>query len=64
MLIFQMKLEIRSDNPVDIKLYNLSGMLIKSYNSHINQPLDLSYLSSGTYILKINNYQYRKLIKK
>ena len=58
------KLEIRSDNPVDIKLYNLSGMLIKSYNGHINQTLDLSYLSSGTYILKINNYQYRKLIKK
>ena len=58
------KLEIQSDNPLDIKLYNLSGMLIKSYNGLINQTLDLSYLSSGTYILKINNYQYRKLIKK
>ena len=58
------KLQIQSDNPLDIKLYNLSGMLIKSYNGLINQTLDLSYLSSGTYILKINNYQYRKLIKK
>ena len=58
------KLEIQSDNPLDIKLYNLSGMLIKSYNGLINQTIDLSYLSSGTYILKINNYQYRKLIKK
>ena len=57
-------LEIQSDNSIDIKLYNLSGMLIKSYNSINNQTLDLSYLSSGTYILKINNYQYKKLIKK
>ena len=58
------KLEIQTDNPVDIKLYNLSGMLIKSYNGLIKQTLDLSYLSSGTYILKINDHQYRKLVKK
>ena len=61
---FADKLEIQSDNSLDIKLYNLSGVLIKSYNSINNQTLDLSYLSSGTYILKINNYQYKKLIKK
>ena len=49
---------------MDIDLYNLSGVLIKSYKSFDNEYLNLSDLSSGTYILKINNFQYKKLIKK
>ncbi len=57
-------LEIQSDYPIDVKLYNMSGVLIKSYESFNKQVLDLSYLSSGTYILKIDNHLYRKLIKK
>ena len=61
---FKDKIEIQSDTPIDIELYNLSGVLIKSFKSFNDKTLNLSDLSSGAYIMKINNHKYRKLIKK
>jgi choice-of-anchor B domain-containing protein len=59
--------ELNSTNtPIsEISLYDLSGKLLlsKKYNSEINIDLNISNLSAGIYLLKINNKKSIKLIK-
>jgi choice-of-anchor B domain-containing protein len=49
----------------NIKIYDLSGKLLKSknYNSEINIKTNISNISNGIYILKLNNEFITKIIK-
>ena len=58
------QIQIEINNPVNIELYDISGRLIRRYDNFNAQTLNLSYLSKGTYFVKINSYQVKKLIKK
>ena len=59
--------EINSpETPIfEIQIYDLSGKLIinNNYNSEISINLNISSLSSGIYLLKINNQVTKKLTK-
>jgi choice-of-anchor B domain-containing protein len=49
----------------EIQVYDLSGKLVISnkYNSEVNINLNISSISNGIYLLKINNQVTKKLIK-
>ena len=51
-----LQLEWEGDwNNTQITLYNALGQIITNYHPTANQPIDVSNLSSGTYILEISD---------
>lgn len=61
-----------SENPIEIELFNLAGLLINKYqnttNTNGNVSIEINNLLPGTYITKIayadNKYFYRKIMVK
>ena len=60
---FQDYIQINSDRPINIELYDLSGRKLREFKNYNIEILDLSFLSKGTYILKVDGYRVKKLIK-
>ena len=60
---FQDYIQINSDRPINIELYDLSGRKLREFKNYNQEILDLSFLSKGTYILKVDGYLVKKLIK-
>ena len=60
---FQDYIQINSDKPINIELYDLSGRKLREFKNYNIEILDLSFLSKGTYILKVDGYLVKKLIK-
>ena len=60
---FQDYIQINSDRPINIELYDLSGRKLREFKNYNIEILDLSFLSKGTYILKVDGYLVKKLIK-
>jgi hypothetical protein len=46
-----------------IEIYNLSGQKIRSFENHLNQKLDVSFLTKGMYILEIKTNSGSELYK-
>lgn len=55
-----------SESIKDIKIFNLAGAMVYNHNGNNNnlQTLDISILEKGTYLLKINDNEVHKLLKK
>ena len=49
---FQDYVQINSDRPINIELYDLSGRKLREFKNYNTEILDLSFLSKGTYIFK------------
>ena len=60
---FQDYIQINSDRPINIELYDLSGRKLKEFKNYNQETLDLGFLNKGTYIIKVDGYLVRKLIK-
>ena len=60
---FEDYIQINSGRPINIELYDLSGRKLKEFKNYNIEILDLSFLSKGTYILKVDGYLVKKLIK-
>jgi len=60
---FQDYIQINSGRPINIELYDLSGRKLREFKNYNIEILDLSFLSKGTYILKVDGYLVKKLIK-
>ena len=60
---FQDYIQINSDRPINIELYDLSGRKLREFKNYNIEILDLSFLNKGTYILKVDGYLVKKLIK-
>jgi len=60
---FQDYIQINSDRPINIELYDLSGRKLREFKNFNLEILDLSFLNKGTYIIKVDGYLVRKLIK-
>ena len=60
---FQDYIQINSDRPINIELYDLSGRKLREFKNYNQEFLDLSFLNKGTYIIKVDGYLVRKLIK-
>ena len=46
---------IKSNDIIRIQLYTLSGVLIKNFENVGNTPIDISKLSTGTYIIQVED---------
>ena len=60
---FQDYIQINSDRPINIKLYDLSGRKLREFKNYNQEILDLGFLNKGTYIIKVDGYLVKKLIK-
>ena len=60
---FEDYIQINSGKPINIELYDLSGRKLREFKNYNIEILDLSFLSKGTYILKVDGYLVKKLIK-
>ena len=60
---FQDYIQINSDRPINIELYDLSGRKLREFKNYNQEILDLGFLNKGTYIIKIDGYLVKKLIK-
>ena len=60
---FQDFIQINSDRPINIELYDLSGRKLREFKNYNQEILDLGFLNKGTYIIKVDGYLVRKLIK-
>ncbi len=60
---FEDYIQINSGRPINIELYDLSGRKLREFKNYNIEILDLSFLSKGTYILKVDGYLVKKLIK-
>ena len=60
---FQDYIQINSDRPINIELYDLSGRKLREFKNYNQEILDLGFLNKGTYIIKVDGYLVRKLIK-
>ena len=60
---FQDYIQINSDRPINIELYDLSGRKLREFKNYNQETLDLGFLNKGTYIIKVDGYLVRKLIK-
>lgn len=60
---FEDYIQINSGRPINIELYDLSGRKLREFKNYNTEILDLSFLSKGTYILKVDGYLVKKLIK-
>ena len=60
---FQDYIQISSGRPINIELYDLSGRKLREFKNYNQEILDLGFLNKGTYIIKVDGYLVRKLIK-
>lgn len=60
---FEDYIQINSGRPINIELYDLSGRKLREFKNYNIEILDLSFLSKGTYILKVDGFLVKKLIK-
>ena len=60
---FQDYIQINSDKPINIELYDLSGRKLREFKNYNQEILDLGFLNKGTYIIKVDGYLVKKLIK-
>ena len=60
---FQDYIQINSDRPINIELYDLSARKLREFKNYNQEILDLGFLNKGTYIIKIDGYLVKKLIK-
>ena len=60
---FQDYIQINSDRPINIELYDLSGRKLREFKNYNQEILDLGILNKGTYIIKVDGYLVKKLIK-
>ena len=60
---FQDYVQINSDRPINIELYDLSGRKLRKFKNYNQEILDLGFLNKGTYIIKVDGYLVKKLIK-
>ena len=60
---FQDYIQINSDRPINIELYDLSGRKLREFKNYNQEILDLGFLNKGTYIIKVDCYLVKKLIK-
>ena len=60
---FQDYIQITSGRPINIELYDLSGRKLREFKNYNQEILDLGFLNKGTYIIKVDGYLVRKLIK-
>ncbi len=65
----EVKIHLKHDLPVDLKVFDVNGQLIKVYDQVVsNQTIDVSSFGSGTYILEITDGKglesHQKLIKR
>ena len=60
---FQDYIQINSDRPINIELYDLSGRKLREFKNYNQEILDLGFLNKGTYIIKVDGYLVKKLIK-
>ena len=60
---FQDYIQINSDRPINIELYDLSGRKLREIKNYNQEILDLGFLNKGTYIIKVDGYLVKKLIK-
>ena len=60
---FQDHIQINSDRPINIELYDLSGRKLREFKNYNQEILDLGFLNKGTYIIKVDGYLVKKLIK-
>ena len=60
---FEDYIQINSDRPINIELYDLSGRKLREFKNYNIEILDLSFLNKGTYIIKVDGYLVKKLIK-
>jgi len=60
---FEDYIQINSDRPINIELYDLSGRKLREFKNYNQEILDLGFLNKGTYIIKVNGYLVKKLIK-
>ena len=60
---FQDYIQINSDSPINIELYDLSGRKLREFKNYNQEILDLGFLNKGTYIIKVDGYLVKKLIK-
>ena len=60
---FQDFIQINSDRPINIELYDLSGRKLREFKNYNQEILNLGFLNKGTYIIKVDGYLVRKLIK-
>ena len=60
---FQDYIQINSDRPINIELYDLSGRKLREFKNYNQEILDLGFLNKGTYIIKVNGYLVKKLVK-
>lgn len=60
---FQDYIQINSDRPINIELYDLSGRKLREFKNYNQEILDLGFLNKGTYIIKVDGSLVKKLIK-
>lgn len=60
---FEDYIQINSDRPINIELYDLSGRKLREFKNYHQEILDLGFLNKGTYIIKVDGYLVKKLIK-
>lgn len=49
------------DDGQQISIFSLEGRLLRQFEAHANEPIDLSGLSAGMYILNLNERNYKLL---
>ena len=60
---FQDYIQINSGRPINIELYDLTGRKLREFKNYNQENLDLGFLNKGTYIIKVDGYLVKKLIK-
>ena len=60
---FEDYIQINSGRPINIELYDLSGRKLREFKNYNQEILDLGSLNKGTYIIKVDGYLVKKLIK-
>ena len=60
---FEDYIQINSGRPINIELYDLSGRKLREFKNYNQEILDLGFLNKGTYIIKVDGYLVKKLIK-
>ena len=58
---FQDYIQINSDRPINIELYDLSGRKLREFKNYNQEILDLGFLNKGTYIIKVDGYLVKKV---
>ena len=60
---FEDYIQINSGRPINIELYDLSGRKLREFKNYNQEILNLGFLNKGTYIIKVDGYLVKKLIK-